>query len=133
MTNRLILGAHAGTYVLRASRPGYNVLDDGIAPAGVGFDSRRTSALKVRLQGIVAWSGGTPSTASISFGMTFPSPPIIFLASREGNVLRQLELIFNSTGGYSQAAIGDVTTTGFTVNKFGASGSTALEYFVTEP
>lgn len=131
MTNRLIIGAHAGTYVLRASRPGYDVTNDGIDPAGVAFDSRRPNTLKVRLQGYVAWSG-SPLQASVSFGMTFAVVPIVFIAARTGSTLTQLEVLFTSTGGFSVSTWGNVTTTGFSFGRFGDIGG-GMEYYVCEP
>lgn len=53
MTNRVILGAFAGTHVLRISRPGFNVQDDTLIPEQIAFDSRWASTANIIAQGIV--------------------------------------------------------------------------------
>lgn len=52
MANRLILGAFANTYVLRLSRPGYNVFDDGLPPEVIAFDSRWPKVATVLASGV---------------------------------------------------------------------------------
>lgn len=58
MVNRVVLGAHAGTYVLRVSRPGYNVLNDSIPLSAVAFDSRWGDDLRIYQQGTFAVPSG---------------------------------------------------------------------------
>jgi hypothetical protein len=72
MTNRIILGAFEGTYVLRASKPGYNVLDPALTKEQLAFDSRYFTAMRVLSQGTVqgllewadmvgwSWFGASP-------------------------------------------------------------------------
>lgn len=52
MANRTVLGAFDGTYVLRTSRPGYDVLNTGLAAKELAFDSRWGSAANILASGI---------------------------------------------------------------------------------
>jgi len=62
MTNRVIFGDFNGEYVLRVSRPGYNVAA-ALATKNLAFDSRWPDALTVHQTG----SFSTDDTISVSF------------------------------------------------------------------
>ncbi len=74
MANRVVTGPLPGGGIgLRVSRPGYNVLDAGIAPKGVAFDSRWSRAGRIHMTGVVTGS------TTISFGKTFPVCPLVYI------------------------------------------------------
>lgn len=82
MANRVVLGSFGGTYVLRVSRPGFNVLDDGLSPNAVAFDSRWSDAGNLYMSGSVSISGQyTPSRTSgyseVMYGRTFSNRPLV--------------------------------------------------------
>lgn len=53
MANRVVLGSFADTYVLRVSKPGFNVLDDTLSTDKVVFDSRWAETGNVMQSGTV--------------------------------------------------------------------------------
>ncbi|AGC36063.1 hypothetical protein B7L88_gp019 [Rhizobium phage RHEph10] len=87
MTNRVVLGAFDGTFVLRISKPGFNVLDTALSDANLSFDSRWSSVGKVWMKGVLPQlaftqfsSGGSPSVKA-SFGLGYTpaanAPPVL--------------------------------------------------------
>lgn len=79
MANRVVVGPLPGGGVgLRVARPGYNVLDAGIAPRGIAFDSGWARTLKVFASGTVSVpvATGFPQYTAVSFGTTFAAPPV---------------------------------------------------------
>lgn len=78
MANRVVVGAFAGTYVLRVSRPGFDVLNGGLTPEQLVFDSRWSEAGNVFLRGSVVRANAGDAT-QIMFGETFSQPPAIFV------------------------------------------------------
>ncbi|QIG69090.1 hypothetical protein EVB78_057 [Rhizobium phage RHph_N1_15] len=87
MTNRVVLGAFDGTFVLRISKPGFDVLNTSLSDANLSFDSRWGSVGKLWMKGALPQSaftqfssGGTPSVqASFSLGYTpgANAPPVV--------------------------------------------------------
>lgn len=76
MANRVVVGAFAGTYVLRGSRPGFDVLNTGLTNNQLAFDSRWDEIGNVLQTGTFTVSGsGTLPLRPLPAGMT--SPPII--------------------------------------------------------
>lgn len=79
MTNRVVLGRLPDTSMgLRVSRPGSNVMDDGLAPKNVAFDSRWPRAFRLHMSG--AASDPSPGNATtVSFGRSFAAPPFVMI------------------------------------------------------
>lgn len=69
MANRIVLGAFDGTFVLRVSRPGFNVLTTTLTKDQLAFDSRWAEAGASFLMGYVALS--TTADTTVLFGRTF--------------------------------------------------------------
>ncbi|TKT78434.1 hypothetical protein [Aquamicrobium sp. LC103] len=80
MANRVILGAFDGTYVLRVSRPGFNVLSTGLPNESLVFDSRWVESSNIFMQGAVSPVNPPPWNIDIPFGTTFALPPVILYA-----------------------------------------------------
>lgn len=78
MANRVVLGAFDGTYVLRASRPGFNVLSTTLTTEQLAFDSRWSEAGNIFLRGSVVRANAGAAT-QIMFGETFARPPAVFV------------------------------------------------------
>jgi hypothetical protein len=78
MSNRVVLGAFDGTYVLRVSRPGFDVLDPNLAKELLAFDSRWDEAGNVYMtgSGVIPTGPGSSQTATIDFGATIDPPPL---------------------------------------------------------
>lgn len=72
MSNRLILGSFANTFVLRVSRPGYNVLDDSLPPECISFDSRWQETMNVIQSGRVNFNGQPSLTINHYLGNSRP-------------------------------------------------------------
>ena len=86
MTNRLIMGSFDGTFVLRISMPGYDVLNTSLTPNQVVFDSRWIDTSKIFFKGSSASfatsePGGITSTeiALPLFYNPGSTPPLIWL------------------------------------------------------
>lgn len=71
MANRAVLGAFDGTYVLRVSKPGFNVLSTGLTVDQLAFDSRWAET------GNAFMSGSAAIGSEVSFGTTFSKPPFV--------------------------------------------------------
>lgn len=80
MANRVVLGAFDGTYVLRVSRPGFNVLSTGLTRSQLSFDSRWPETGNELLSG--SFSINTSNTVTINFGTTLADVPIVSLRVR---------------------------------------------------
>lgn len=113
MANRAVLGAFSGTQVLRVSRPGFNVLSTSLTSDQLAFDSRWTETLNEIMSGQINAYG------TVSFGRTFPTPPLVVLRKRPWGS----SLIWDTAGhteyGETDIFIGDklvVTRTNFTPN-----------------
>ena len=77
MANRTLLGRFPnGEYGLRISRPGHNVLDMGLAPKNLAFDSRWPKALKI------VKKGTTTNRQTVSFP-SLSEPPFVILAYKD--------------------------------------------------
>ncbi|EKF43971.1 hypothetical protein NA8A_04145 [Nitratireductor indicus C115] len=88
MANRIVLGAFDGTFVLRASRPGYDVLDPALLPEHVSFDSRWQEAGNIVQRGTFKLSGS--STFNITYPGAVTAPPLVMVTmSGENNNLDQ--------------------------------------------
>lgn len=86
MANRVVLGAFNGTYVLRVSRPGYNVLDPALPPERLVFDSRWAEANNCFAVGSVTFGG---QDRDVYFGETFAwnaIPLVVFIPRMSGGV-----------------------------------------------
>ncbi|MBX4911374.1 hypothetical protein HJA82_29110 [Rhizobium bangladeshense] len=126
MANRVVLGAFAGTYVLRISKPGFDVLDTSLSAGNLSFDSRWSSVGKVWTKGQVpasAWSqfssGGTPNArCSFSLGYTPGSnaPPLIIAS-----------ILLNSTNGSLSGMYRPVF--GIEVTLSGSTANVGILYF----
>lgn len=77
MANRIILGAFDGTYVLRVSRPGFDVLNPSLPPEQLAFDSRWQETGNVYMEG--TFSIGNSGAYTVEFGTTFPTPPVVIV------------------------------------------------------
>lgn len=56
MANRVVLGAFDNDYVLRVSRPGYNVLDPNLSAKQLAFDSRWSQFTTIHSEGVVRFA-----------------------------------------------------------------------------
>jgi hypothetical protein len=82
MANRTVLGAFDNTFVLRTSRPGFDVLSTGLAPQQVAFDSRFARAANVYASGVTRgtlyWDNmAAYSWANIQAPANLPYPPVV--------------------------------------------------------
>lgn len=91
MTNRLILGAFAGTFVLRVSRPGFNVMDDSLPPECISFDSRWQETMNVLMSGQVTFGNagvaGSQSYALLNHWLGDFRPIVAWAYIYDGNTL----------------------------------------------
>ncbi|WP_274426740.1 hypothetical protein [Chelativorans sp. YIM 93263] len=78
MANRVVLGAFDGTYVLRCSRPGYNVLSTGLPVERLSFDSRWDEVGNIMLTGSITRASGASPTR-VNFGETLSQAPVVFV------------------------------------------------------
>jgi hypothetical protein len=124
MSNRIVLGAFDGTFVLRVSRPGYNVLDTSLAQDGIAFDSRWIANTKPWISG-VATSFGTGSAASftvaLGYTVTTADPPILVHFWRRSGA-SGWDANCWETGGLNSA---DVGATDLVIGQLSTSGAPA--------
>ncbi|EKF17058.1 hypothetical protein [Nitratireductor pacificus] len=73
MTDRLVLGAFDGTFVLRGSRPGFDVLDPSLLPEHLSFDSRWIEAGNIISRGEFV----NPPGFNIPIANGLSNPPIV--------------------------------------------------------
>lgn len=97
MANRVVLGAFDGAYVLRVSRPGFNVLDPALPPEHLAFDSRWQEAGNVYMEG--TFSIGNSGAYIVDFGTTFPTPPVVIVRviGSSGGVLTYTNQVMGET------------------------------------
>lgn len=85
MGRRVVLGAlPGGGYGLRVSRPGYDVLDPGLGPQQLAFDSRWPTAARVHMEGQIYCGpvSGISTYSTVGFGLDFGTiPPVITLVN----------------------------------------------------
>lgn len=75
MVNRTVLGAMDGTFGLKVSKPGFDVLTS--TGKQLVFDSRWTESLNLLMSGeMTVPSGG----ATLYFGQTLPYIPVVWVA-----------------------------------------------------
>lgn len=82
MSNRVILGAFAGTHVFRVSRPGFDVLNDSLPPNAIAFDSRWSESANVFMEGTFSASANNSSN-TVNYGTTLPSVPIVIIRLKD--------------------------------------------------
>ena len=70
MANRVVLGAFDNTYVLRISKPGFNVLDPNLSAGQLVFDSRWSEYTSVHSEGIASFAPGQ-STVAVAHDLGF--------------------------------------------------------------
>lgn len=91
MTDRLILGAHDGTHVLRMSLHGFDVKDTNLKPEQLSFDSRWQEIGNIVVSGTFQLSGGSNAARTKEIPYSNPGfnhTPIFILAmSGENNDL----------------------------------------------
>lgn len=86
MANRVVLGALPGGGLgLRVSRPGKNVLDTGLAPKDLAFDSRWPAAMRLVKSGAATTSSTPGAGATIMFGRTLPVEPMCFVVTKNND------------------------------------------------
>lgn len=85
MVNRVVLGAHAGTYVLRVSRPGFAVTNEAIPIEAVAFDSRWTDASNIFMRGSVSVPSDYNNFVTVNYGQTFPESLFVFATMNTGS------------------------------------------------
>lgn len=87
MTDRIILGAFDGTYVLRASRPGFDVTNPNLPKEALAFDSRWNTVGRIVQTGIargtMVWVDmlGTHWSATIDVPPDYPGVPHVLYNS----------------------------------------------------
>lgn len=96
MVNRVVLGAFDGTYVLRASRPGFDVLNTGLTRNQLAFDSRWSETGLEFMSGTFAVDHG--DSVTINYGTTFAQPPIVVLRCIGNGVYFALTDHYNHLG-----------------------------------
>lgn len=115
MTNRVVLGAlPGGGHGLRVSRPGFDVLNTGLAPKQLAFDSRWPAAMRLVKSGLVSSGSG----ATIDFGETLDVEPLCIVV-RKNNEFNSLDFTF--------ATIRKNSAT------FGIQAGSAYSYYVVAP
>lgn len=77
MTDRVLIGAHDGTHVFRASRPGFDVKNTALSPERLAFDSRWPEIGNILMRGTFQLSG--VSHGEVSFGATYTYPPLLIV------------------------------------------------------
>ncbi len=78
MADRVLLGAFEGTYVFRASRPGYDVKNASLSSEKLSFDSRWPEIGNILSRGTFQISGNGPAQ-NVYFGTTYSSPPLVLV------------------------------------------------------
>lgn len=87
MANRVVLGAFDGTYVLRVSRPGFNVLSTGLTTNQLAFDSRWSDTGLEFMSG--NFTADNSGSVTINYGTTFATPPtVIFRIIGDGGAYK---------------------------------------------
>jgi hypothetical protein len=86
MANRVVIGAFDGTFALRLSRPGYNVLDPALPPENLAFDSRWTSSTNLVLSGEATFvnASGVTQPITVYYGETFAVVPLVLVYIQRG-------------------------------------------------
>lgn len=82
MVNRVVLGAFDSTFVLRASRPGFNVLTTTLTPEQIAFDSRWARAANIYASGVTRGTVGMGDMAgaiyaTLQLPANLPYPPVV--------------------------------------------------------
>lgn len=91
MANRVILGEFGGDYVLRVSRPGFNVLDPALPRQNLAFDSRWPENMNIVASGTLGYSGSAVS--AINHGMGYGTGPACFAWFQYGGYIYQPDLL----------------------------------------
>lgn len=76
MANRVILGAHNGSMVLRVSRPGYDVTSTSLTRKQLAFDSTVSNCLRVLYQGEVSIPASQTQYTVLTYSPSFPVAPL---------------------------------------------------------
>lgn len=132
MVQRVVLGPLPGGGVgLRASRPGFNVLDPNLTGKQLAFDSRWTKVERVFKRDMISLGSGQPHT--VSFGTTFSViPTVLFMyrpqAQSQWQVVGDTAEQWNSPA-QNQLILFDVYTNRFVVRR----NNVDVSYIVLRP
>lgn len=91
MANRVVLGEFDGDYVLRISRPGFNVLSTSLPRQNLAFDSRWPENMNIVTSATVTVSGA--GIYSVPHGMGYPTGPVAFAWFQHGGYVYQADSI----------------------------------------
>lgn len=113
MTSRYAQGdIGGGSFGIRASLPGYNVLTEPFGSAGISFDSRLTDIGTVIATGLITCGG-----SAVIFP-TMPYVPPVIISRFDGSDCHINDVKINGDSQTWIPAIGIVTTSSLTVTAF---------------
>ena len=95
MANRVVLGEFNGDYVLRVSRPGFNVLDPNLPRHQLAFDSRWPENLNIAARGTFELI----TTMDIPHGMTYGTGPVVLSWLEADGYIYCLDAALTQLGG----------------------------------
>lgn len=82
MVDRVLLGAFDGTYVLRVSRPGYDVKNPALTPNQLSFDSRWQEAGQELMRGSVVFDPDPTGKMTFYYPSPMDPPPVVIAAAQ---------------------------------------------------
>lgn len=88
MANRVVLGEFDGDYVLRISRPGFNVLSTSLPRQNLAFDSRWPENMNIVTSATVTVSTGT---TNFSHGMSYTNGPVALAWMQRNGYVYQVD------------------------------------------
>lgn len=91
MANRVVLGEFDGDYVLRISRPGFNVLSTSLPRQNLAFDSRWPENMNIVTSATVTVSGA--GIFSVPHGMSYANAPVGLAWFQQGGYVYQIDSI----------------------------------------
>lgn len=91
MANRVVLGEFDGDYVLRISRPGFNVLSTSLPRQNLAFDSRWPENMNIVTSATVTVSGA--GIFSVPHGMSYSNGPVAFAWFERNGYVHQADSI----------------------------------------
>ena len=82
MVDRVLLGSFDGTYVLRVSRPGYDVKNTGLSEKNLAFDSRWAEVGQELMRGSVDFTPDAAGMMTFYYPTPMNPPPVVIAISQ---------------------------------------------------
>jgi hypothetical protein len=127
MANRLVLGAFDGTFVLRASVPGSDVLSTSLAPSKIAFDSRWADMMRIIQHGNVTLASGASTTITHGLGFVPMAAAWMYKNAADPDMMSQeygtrIELKATTTTLAIRHSVGSTFSIKYVIFNMGATG-----------